>query len=140
MIKIHTASFSRTLGALLKNGVALLPSIAIARETLADTLLSDLLVEVSESVKSGLGLSKPLNDTGFFPSLAMQMIRLGEESAQLPEMLEKISHIYDAEVKTSVQRLLALLEPVLIIGLGLMIGGIIVSMLMAILSVNDLAF
>jgi general secretion pathway protein F len=70
----------------------------------------------------------------------MQMIKLGEESAQLPEMLDRVATTYDKEIKISITRLLALLEPVLIVGLGIMIGGIIISILMAILSVNDLAF
>ena len=68
------------------------------------------------------------------------MIKLGEESGHLPDMLERVANTYDKEVKTAVQRLLALLEPVLIVGLGVVIAGIISSILMAILSVNDLAF
>jgi general secretion pathway protein F len=75
-----------------------------------------------------------------FPSLAMQMIKLGEESGHLAEMLDRVAVVYDKEIKISIQRLLALLEPVLIVGLGIMIGGIIMSIMLAILSVNDLAF
>jgi general secretion pathway protein F len=68
------------------------------------------------------------------------MIKLGEESGHLSEMLDRIATTYDKEIKTSIQRLLALLEPILIVGLGIVIAGIIISILMAILSVNDLAF
>lgn len=93
-----------------------------------------------ESLKGGGSLSIPLIESGLFPTLAMQMIKLGEESGHLAEMLERVAVTYDKEIKISVQRLLALLEPVLIVGLGIMIAGIIISILMAILSVNDLAF
>jgi general secretion pathway protein F len=85
-------------------------------------------------------MSDALQEKGLFPKMALQMIKMGEETGRLEEMLLRVANIYDKQLKTSITRLLALLEPVLIITLGLMIGGIIVSILMAILSVNDLAF
>ena len=93
-----------------------------------------------ESLKRGGSLSAPLIESGLFPTLATQMIKLGEESGHLAEMLERVAVTYDKEIKISIQRMLALLEPILIVGLGIMIAGIIISILMAILSVNDLAF
>ena len=140
MLKFQVASFSRTLGTLLSNGVPLLAALSIVKDTLENRLVAQKLELAVSSLKEGGGLTAPLMEAQIFPSLAMQMIKLGEESAQLPEMLDRVATTYDKEIKISIQRLLALLEPILIVGLGLMIGGIIISILMAILSVNDLAF
>lgn len=140
ILKFQVASFSRTLATLLTNGVSLLPALSIVKETLENRLVSQKLELAIGSLKEGGGLTGPLMEANIFPSLAMQMIKLGEESAQLPEMLDRVATTYDKEIKISIQRLLALLEPILIVGLGIMIGGIIISILMAILSVNDLAF
>ena len=93
-----------------------------------------------EHVKTGRGLADPLQDAGGFPKLAVQMIRVGEETGQLQEMLLQVADAYDGEVQMAVKRLLALLEPALILGLGVIISGIIMSILVAILSLNELAF
>lgn len=140
ILKFQVASFSRTLGTLLTNGVPLLGALSIVKDTLDNRLVAQKLELAVASLKEGGGLTPPLMEANIFPSLAMQMIKLGEESAQLPEMLDRVATTYDKEIKISIQRLLALLEPILIVGLGIMIGGIIISILMAILSVNDLAF
>lgn len=140
IIKIQVASMSRTLATLLTNGVSMLGALTIVRETLSNRLVAEKVGLAAESLKRGGGLSGPLIEADMFPSLAMQMIKLGEESGHLTEMLDRVATTYDKEIKISIQRLLALLEPILIVGLGIMIGGIIVSILMAILSVNDLAF
>lgn len=138
--KMETSSFSRTLATLLQNGVPLLTSLAIVKETLNNVAAAERVESAVASVKEGTGLSAPMSEVGWLPTLAIQMIKLGEESGHLPDMLERVANTYDKEVKTAVQRLLALLEPVLIVGLGVVIAGIISSILMAILSVNDLAF
>lgn len=140
ILKFQVASFSRTLATLLSNGVPLLAGLSIVKDTLENRLVAQKLGLAVDSLKGGGGLTAPLMEADIFPTLAMQMIKLGEESAQLPEMLDRVATTYDKEIKISIQRLLALLEPVLIVGLGIMIGGIIISILMAILSVNDLAF
>lgn len=140
VVKFQVASFSRTLATLLTNGVPLLAALSIVKDTLDNRLIAQKLELAVTSLKEGGGLTGPLMEAQIFPSLAMQMIKLGEESAQLPEMLDRVATTYDKEIKISIQRLLALMEPVLIVGLGIMIGGIIISILMAILSVNDLAF
>jgi general secretion pathway protein F len=140
IVKIQVASFSRTLATLLNNGVSMLVALSIVRETLDNRLVAEKIGLAVDSLKRGGGLSAPLIEAELFPSLAMQMIKLGEESGHLSEMLDRVALTYDKEIRISIQRLLALLEPVLIVGLGIMIGGIIVSILMAILSVNDLAF
>ncbi|RUQ37614.1 MAG: type II secretion system F family protein [Candidatus Competibacteraceae bacterium] len=138
--KVETARLARTLGTLLGNGVSLLNALTIVRETLSNQVLAGVLGEVAEHVKTGRGLAEPLLEAGHFPRLAVQMIRVGEETGQLQEMLLQIADTYDGEVQTAVKRLLTLLEPALILGLGVIIAGIIMSILVAILSLNELAF
>lgn len=138
--KVETARLSRTLGTLLGNGVSLLSALTIVRETLSNQVLAAALGEVAEHAKTGRGLAEPLSETGSFPKLAVQMIRVGEETGQLQEMLLQVADTYDEEVRTAVKRLLTLLEPALILGLGVIIAGIIMSILVAILSLNELAF
>ena len=137
--KLEVARFSRTLGTLIGNGVTLLTALSIVKDTLSNTVMAEGLGVVATQLKEGKGLGKPLMDTGLFPKLAIHLVMVGEETGKLQEMLIRIADIYDREVHSTVKRMLALMEPVLILGLGLVIGGIIMSILVAILSVNDLA-
>jgi len=136
----ETANISRTLGTLLGNGVSILAALAIVRETVDNLVLAAAIQDTEEQLKQGKHLSDALMEKGIFPKMAMQMIKMGEETGRLEEMLLRVATIYDKQLSVSIQRMLALLEPALIISLGLMIAGIIVSILLAILSVNDLAF
>ncbi len=137
--KLEVARFSRTLGTLIGNGVTLLAALSIVKETLTNTVMAKGLGDVANQLKEGKGLGKPLFETGLFPKLAVHLVMVGEETGKLQDMLIRVADIYDREVNGSVKRLLSLMEPVLILGLGLVIGGIIMSILVAILSVNDLA-
>jgi general secretion pathway protein F len=137
--KVEAARFSRTLGTMLSNGVPMLTALAIVKDTLSNRVLAEAMSGVSESLKQGRGLSQPLMEIGHFPRLAAHMVRVGEESGHLEEMLLQVADIYDKEVRSTVKRMLALLEPVLIVVLGLIIAGIIMSILVAILSINELA-
>lgn len=136
----ETANISRTLGTLLGNGVSLLAALTIVRETIDNLVLAAAIEEAEQQLKQGKHLSDALLSKGLFPKMAMQMIKMGEETGRLEEMLLRVATIYDKQLRVAIQRMLAFLEPVLIISLGLMIAGIIVSILLAILSVNDLAF
>jgi general secretion pathway protein F len=136
----ETANISRTLGTLLGNGVSILSAMVIVRETVDNLVLADAIQETEEQLKQGKHMYDALHNKGIFPKMAMQMIKMGEETGRLEEMLMRVAMMYDKQLRTSITRLLALLEPALIITLGLMIAGIIVSILLAILSVNDLAF
>ncbi|WP_426993098.1 type II secretion system F family protein [Methylomonas sp. CM2] len=140
VLTMEVASFSRTFGTLLGNGVSILKSLVIVRETVGNTVLAESLDYAETQLKQGRTLSEALSQQSLFPKLAVQMIKMGEETGRLEEMLMRVAGIYDKQLKQTIQRMLALLEPALIISLGLMIGGIIVSILLAILSVNDLAF
>lgn len=138
--RVEMARMSRALGTLLRNGVPLLTALAIVKDILTNRILAQELARVAERLKEGQGLAEPLMQAGVFPRLAVQMIRVGEESGQLEEMLFQVADTYDNEVQSTVRRLLALLEPVLILGLGFIIAGIIMSILVAILGINELAF
>lgn len=136
--RIETARFARSLGTLLKGGVALLQALSIARQTLSNQLMVAQVGIAAESLKQGRQLAAPLLATGVFPVLALQMIQVGEETGHLDEMLLKVAEAYDREVEIAIQRLLAVLEPLLIVGLGLLIAGIILSVLVAIMSITEL--
>jgi general secretion pathway protein F len=136
----ETANISRTLGTLLGNGVSILSALLIVRETVDNLVLAGAIQDAEEQLKQGKHLSDALLGKGLFPKMAMQMVKMGEETGRLEEMLLRVATIYDKQLRVAIQRLLAFLEPALIITLGLMIAGIIVSILLAILSVNDLAF
>lgn len=137
---IQTARFSRSLGTLLMGGVPLLNAMNIARETLSNQRMMQAVADAMEHLKEGKHLAAPLMDTGVFPSLAIQMVQVGEETGRLDEMLLKVAALFDRQVNTTIQRLLAILTPVLIVGLGIMIAGIILSILTAIMSINDIPF
>ena len=136
----ETANISRTLGTLLGNGVSIISAMVIVRETVDNLVMADAIQETEEQLKQGKHMYDALHNKGIFPKMAMQMIKMGEETGRLEEMLLRVATMYDKQLRVSIARLLALLEPALIITLGLMIAGIIVSILLAILSVNDLAF
>lgn len=138
--KMETAIFARTLGTLLGGGVPLLAGLAIVKETVTNRVLAETLGSVAEEVQQGRGLAEPIARSGRFPRLAAHLVRVGEETGQLEAMLLQLAATCDGEVNRAVQRMLALLEPLLIIGLGLVIGSIILSILVAVLSVNELAF
>lgn len=140
ILSMETASLSRTLGTLLGNGVSILKALGIVRETVGNTAVAELMERAEQQLKEGGTMSETLSADERFPKMAVQMIKMGEETGRLEEMLLRVAEIYDKQLRTAIQRMLALLEPALIISLGLMIGGIIVSILLAILSVNDLAF
>lgn len=140
LLNKETANISRTLGTLLGNGVSILVALVIVRETVDNQVLAAAIQDTEEQLKQGKHMSDALLEKGIFPKMAMQMIKMGEETGRLEEMLLRVATIYDKQLRVSIQRMLAFLEPALIISLGLMIAGIIVSILLAILSVNDLAF
>ncbi len=133
------ANITRTLGTLLGNGVSILPAFSIVCETVDNLVVASALHDTQEQLKQGKTLFDALEQKELFPKMAMQMIKMGEETGHLEVMLLRIATIYDKQLRVSIARMLALLEPTLIITLGIMIAGIIVSILLAILSVNDLA-
>ena len=138
--KFETARFARTLSALLKGGVPLLDALGTVQGVVGNRLLARALGQVQVRVREGKGMARPLGESGLFPPLALNMVAVGEETGKLEAMLAEVAGYYDQEVKRTTKRLTALLEPALILGMGLIIGVVVVSMLMAIFSINDLPF
>jgi general secretion pathway protein F len=135
----NLARFTRTFGTLLGNGVPILTALGIAGETLEDARLRESIKGVAPKVKSGGRLAEALASTGSFEPLAINLVRVGEETGSLDKMMLELASILDRKVETGIKRGLTLLEPVLILGLGLIIAVVIVSILMGILTVNELA-
>ncbi len=137
--KTDTARMVRVLGTLLTNGVALLEALSIVGGTLRNAALADAMGVVRENVRDGKTLATAISIAGGFPQLAVQLIHVGDETGKLGEMLVKIADIYEVEVKRTFDWLLALLVPVVTIALGALIAGIIGSVLVAVLRINELA-
>jgi type II secretion system protein F len=136
--KMEVATLGRTLGTLLKSGVPMLQALGIVKEIAGNQVIARALAEVEVGVREGAGVSDPLARTGVFPALAVQMIAVGEETGRLDELLIRVADHFDREVRVVIQQFTRLLEPVLILIMGLGVGFIVVSMLSAIFSVNDL--
>jgi len=136
--KLETARFCHTLSTLLKNGLPLLSALNLSKEVVSNRKLSGLLDEAGEDLKHGRGLAEPVARRKILPQMALQMIRVGEESGSLDTILAKVAQVYDRETQASVKRMLALLEPILIIGLGIVVAGIIISIIVPILGANEL--
>lgn len=136
--QVEAARFCRTLGTLLENGVPLLRSVAIVKETIGNHVIADGMDQVVTHLKSGRRLADPLAEHARFPLFALQMIRVGEESGQLEPMLMQTAEILDQETQTLIKRALSLVEPIMILVLGLIIAGVVMSILVAILGVNSL--
>lgn len=136
--QMEMARFARTLSTATGNGVPLLNGIRLVKAIIGNHRIAEVIESVSASLEQGQSMAKPLKDSGVCPELATQLIEVGEASGQLEAMLLKIADIYDKEVQTSIKRLLTVLEPVLILGLGGLIGIIIASVLLAVLSLNSL--
>jgi len=138
ILKLETARFCRTLGALLHSGVPLLKAVRNATDIVSNYAVSSRLKKISSGIKEGKGIARPLADAKIFPQLALSMIKVGEETGQLDTMLIKIADTYEKSLKVSVKRFVSVLEPVLILGMGLLTGFIVVSMLMAVFSIMDI--
>lgn len=136
--KIEVARFARTLATLLANGVTLLSGLSIVKETMVNGVLADALDGVIARLREGKGFGRPLAETGLYPRLATQMILVGEESGRLEEMLVRVADIFDREVQIAIKRFLAVLEPVLILSLAVLIGGIVFSILLGVMGMSEL--
>ncbi|GAB0147847.1 type II secretion system F family protein [Marichromatium sp. PS1] len=136
--RLETARLCHTLATLLGNGLPLAGALDLAREVVTNRALAERLEAAGDELRRGRGLAGPLARHQALPPLALQMVRVGEESGGLEPVLAKVATIYDRETRAAVQRLLALLEPALILGLGVVVAGIILSILGAILGANAL--
>ncbi len=151
--KIEVARFARTLGTLARNGVPIIQALKIVKDVITNRVISEAMSraavsangrgkkgrDIISSITKGKGISRPLAESGVFPPLAVSMVTIGEESGQLEDMLEKVADIYEMDVRNTIKRLISLLEPMMILVMGLVVGFIVISMLMAVFSINDIA-
>jgi type IV pilus assembly protein PilC len=128
MQKIAVARFCRTLSTLISSGVPILDGLEITARTAGNAIIEDAIMTVRKGVESGLTLAQPLRDTRVFPPMVVQMISVGEQTGALDAMLSKIADFYEEEVDQAVANLLTLMEPVMILFLGVTVGGIVISM------------
>jgi len=140
ILQAESARFCRTLGALLAAGIPLLNGLHIVRGVLENQVLAESLAQVEEAVRAGTSLGKSLVNVATFPVLLNQLVIVGEESGRTSAILNKLAATFDANVKQQTARLVALAEPVLILFLGVIVGAIVVTMLSAIFSINNVNF
>jgi type II secretion system protein F len=138
--KVEMARFARTLGTLLQSGVSILPAFNLVKEISQNLAISRSIAHVHDRLREGKGISRSMEETEVFPPLAIHMISVGEETGTLDQMLIKVAEAYEESVRTAVKRFVSLLEPLIILFMGGVILFIVVSILWAILSVNDLPF
>ncbi len=133
------ARLTRTLGSLLENGVPLISALGIAKDALGNLAAAAAVEAAAVEAKGGAGLARPLGAAGVFPARTIHLLQLGEEAAQLAAMSLKAADIHDEQARLMVQRLVALLVPMITIAMGLAVAGIVSALLTAMLSLNDLA-
>ena len=135
----NTERFSRTLGTLLANGVPLPTALALTKDVMQNRVMGDAVGTAARSLREGESLARLLAESKRFPDVTIDLVRIGEETGKLPDMLLRQADLDEHRLRQTVDRLVALIVPALTILLGLVIAGLIASMLVAILSVNDLA-
>lgn len=137
MLKAELARFTRTLGTMVAHGVPLVSSLEMVPRGVRNTALRETLAGAADGLRSGQGLARSLDAGGLLPGLAIKLIRIGEESGKLEQMLLRLADIYEREVRTALQRALTILEPALIVGLGIVVAGIVLTILSALLGINQ---
>lgn len=135
---IALARFTRNFATLLKAGVPILTTLDIVGETAGNVVIARAVADIKESVRQGTGISRPLAQHDVFPDMVVQMIAVGEDSGALDQMLEKVADFYDQEAEATTEQLMALLEPVMIVTLGAVVGGMIIAMYLPIFKIFDL--
>ncbi len=138
--KLETARFCRTLGTLLRSGVPFLQALTNAKDVIGNRIIAGSVGAVIKNVREGKGIAGPLIEVDAFPQLALSMIKVGEETGQLDTMLLKVAATYEKGLRDAVKRFMSLLEPAIILAMGIIIAFIVVSMLMAVFSILELPF
>lgn len=133
--KTVVARLTRTLGTLLSSGVPVLQALSIVKDTTGNVIVSKALQSVHDSVKEGEGMTAPLGASGVFPPMVVSMVEVGEETGALPEMLIRVANTYDDEVDNAVSAMTSIIEPIMIIFLAVVVGGIVIAMFMPLISI-----
>ena len=138
--KSETAGFARTFGTLLDAGLSIPAALARVQDTVRNRALSGAIGAALKGVREGGKLSTALGRSGLFPRMSLELIHVGEETATLPKMLGRVADTYERDVETTLERLIAVLVPAITILMGLMVGGLVASVLVGIMSLNELAY
>ena len=133
--KVAVAKFTRTLGTMLQSGVPILEALQVVGKTAGNKIIERAVFRVADSIAEGRPIAEPLEESGVFPNMVVQMINVGESVGALDTMLEKIADFYDEEVDQAVENLTAMLEPFMMVFLGGMIGGLVVAMYLPIFKI-----
>ena len=136
--RVQVSRFTRSLGTLLQGGVPMVRALEIARQVVGNLKLGEAVDHVQRGVKQGMGVVRPLEETGAFPPLSIHLIGVGEETGRLDAMLLQVANVYERETRTAIKNLVALFEPLMILAMGLIVGAIVISILLAIYSINEL--
>ena len=128
VLKVGMARFTRTLASLVGAGVDIIQALEITGTTSGNSLIEDAVAEVREQVEQGVPIAIPLEEAEIFPPMVAHMVRVGEETGELEKMLSKVADFYEDEVDTSINSLTSIIEPIMMIGVGMMVGIIIISM------------
>jgi type IV pilus assembly protein PilC len=126
--KVAVARFTRTMGTLLSSGVAILDALEICAKTAGNVVIHDAIMYAREKISEGKNMAEPLMETKVFPSMVVQMIGVGEQTGAMDAMLQKIADFYEDEVDVAVAALTKLMEPLMMVFLGAIVGGLIIAM------------
>jgi general secretion pathway protein F len=137
--KAETARFARAMGTLIANSVPLVQSLSISGAIMNNKRISNSLNAVAMGVKRGEGIAAPLKRTGEFPPLAAHLLSVGEETGKLDQMFLRMADVYEADTRAAIRRFTSLFEPIIILVMGLIIGALVISLLLAISSINEVA-
>jgi general secretion pathway protein F len=137
-MKVETARFARTLGTMLRSGVPVLGAMAVVGDMMSNQAVGLAVSRVADGVKRGGTIAAGMQQHGAFPPLAIHMVRVGEETGRLEEMLLKVADTFETDVRTDLKRVLGLLEPAIILAMGVLVAFIVVAMLLAIFSINEM--
>jgi len=140
LLKIEIGRFARTLGTLLASAVPLINAVRIVQDIASNQIVSEAISKIADGAKRGLGVAKPMQDAGVFPPLAIHLVEVGEETGRLDAMLLQLADIYDKDVRTSIKSLTSVFEPAIILVMGVIVGTVVLSMLTAIFSINEIGF
>jgi type IV pilus assembly protein PilC len=135
--KVAVARFTRTLGTMIASGVPILDGLDIVAKTAGNMVIEDALNDVRSAISEGKTIAEPLGESGVFPGMVVQMIAVGEETGAMESMLSKIADFYDDEVDAAVDALTAMLEPLMMVGLGGTVGGMLIAMYLPIFKIAD---
>jgi type IV pilus assembly protein PilC len=133
--KVCVARFTRTFGVLVRSGVPMLTALDVVKETAGNAPLQRAVENVQKEVREGGSISKPLSKEPLFPPMVVQMVAVGEETGKLDDMLNKVADFYDEEVENSVEALTSILEPIMVVGIGGIVGSVVVGMYLPIFSI-----